>query len=238
MLMTDHSLTTLARGARQTLADARNATLLVEGIGRLPDAADIVLHDMDGRPRFYCPAGSSLTTAAGAGCPAVLSVAGDTPAAGRSVVFIGHLAVVGTEHIDADRVDIVELRLTSVIVEQDDPDAPNVVTHQIPLAHYHRSTVDPLIAGAERIRRHTNGHHPDRLREFVAARTQSPAGAIVDAWIASLDASGADIAWIDVDGTHQARLPFAPPATDPADLAGRLRAQLDRPVGSTIEDQR
>jgi hypothetical protein len=232
--MTDHCLAALARGARQTLADARNATLLVEGIGRLPDAAHILLHDQDGRPRFYCPAGSSLTTAAGAGCPAVLSVAGDTP---TQVVFVGHLAVVGTEHIDAERVDVVELRLTSVIVEQDDPSAPNIVTHQIPLAQYHHLPVDPLIAGAERIRRHTNGHHGDRLREFVAARTQSPVSAIADARIAALDASGADVAWIDVAGTHQARLRFTPPAVSPADLAGRLRAELDRPVGSPIEEK-
>lgn len=227
--MTD--LAALARGARETLAEARGATLLVEGLGRVPaDAAEVLLHDRDGSPTFLCEAGSPITSAAQACCPAVLSVpvhqcAGGPRAVG-SVIFVGTLTLVGAEAVDGVVVDVVELRLASVIVECDDPASTNVVQQVIPLDEYGISAPLTIASAADTMRTHTNARHQTELREFVAQREQLPLGSVAGAELTALDETGAEVQWVDASGAHRARLRFPHAARDHRELSALLRAAL------------
>lgn len=221
----------LATLARQSLTEARTATLLVEGIGRVdPCDAATVLCDRDGRPTLLCPVPSRLAEAARTGCPAMLTV----PAAPGAddigaVIFVGHLHTLGTTGGPAEPTATVELLLASVLIEWRDPTAEH---ENVALAHYggHGSSLDSGVAlrrAAEQMRLHTNAGHADRLRACVARRAGLPAGEVAAATLHSLDPNGAALDWIDGRGAHRTELAFPEPATDQRTLAAALRGELE-----------
>ena len=224
----------LAREARRTLAGARTATLLVEGLGRTHEPAHVLLDDHDGHPRFACPAGSAIATAAAARCPAILDVepwTRDTLCIG-SVIFAGYLATdPSAAGVPAD-LAVVELQLVSVVVEIDDPQSQSVVARQVPLNVY-RGRDEPAAArgselarAAETMRVHTNAWHAERLRACAAARAGVPDGDIIEARLVDVAPDGAVLQWLDADGGHVAPMRFPRAAADRRQLADALRVQL------------
>ena len=226
--MTDPA--TLARAARQALAEARTSTLFVEGLGRAHDPAHVLLDDHDGHPRFTCPAGSPIAAAAEARCPAILDV--ETSRRGAlcagSVIFAGHLAV-GMSGAGPAGVQVIELQLVSVLIEIDDPQSRSVVARRVPLKAYcarDEPAGAEVARAAETMLVHTNARHAERLRACAAARAGVPAGEVIAARLVEVAPDGAVLEWVDTGGGHVAPMRFPHAAADGRQLAAALRDAL------------
>jgi hypothetical protein len=207
----------LARRARAALAEARDATLLIQrpdGPAHLASA--VVLHENGGRPRLVCEAGSSVRTAAQSGRRAILRVADGTD--GSAATFTGPLAVEAIETIDGCAFYIIGMRLRSVFVAQ----------REIALDAYIECDADLLEHYAQRLRSHTNGTHAGELRRVVARWEGLPESEIAAAHLAEIDPARTVIEWVDSRGSHSRGLDFPKLARSAVELSQALRAQLRR----------
>jgi hypothetical protein len=217
----------LARLARDILAGAGEATLLMIEPVRASERATL-LHDDDGTPRLWCPAGSAVAAAAGRRRPAILTVAGRSRD-GRplTLALAGRLDHV-THRTDGERPgDMVAVTLARVSVEVGRE--PDVISHPVALDAYVRGAPDPIAGYAARVLEHTNARHQNELRGYVSGRFDLPPAAVAGAVLSHLDRDGATVHWVDEAGAHTATLAFERPAGCPADLAAQLRARLSGP---------
>jgi Protein of unknown function (DUF2470) len=216
-------LEAFAQRARTALAEAASATLLVHGIGRCGrhDAA-VVLHERDGRPRLICDSGSPVSAAARAARSALLSVASEPDG---TVLFSGTLVLEEIQNVDGAVVDVVGMRLDSVLLEREDDSGP-VVHYELPLDVYFGCGPDVIAQYAARVLAHTNHAHAEQIRRFAAHHGCVAETAIAAARVTALDAQGVRVEWVDERGGHSVRADFPAAATTPAQLALALRDHL------------
>ena len=168
-----------------------------------------------------------MARAAGQGRSALLSVTAPVGDGPRLVLLLaGQLTPTRVEQVDGVPVQVVTLLLRSVVVECEHDSRRPVAQYEVPLAHYLHAGRTDLAAAAERTRTHANRAHAEELRRFVAAVARVPLGSVAGVTLAQLDAGGAVLRWVGVDGAHSMRLQFTAPARCPRELAERLRAEL------------
>ena len=229
--------------AYESLIDARTATLLIEGIGRVgaEAAAGITLCERAGRPVLLCPAVGVLADATSEGCAAVLTVPTMSPSG--TVIFLGRLQNTGVHGCGAERTAVLELAPASIVVEPDsgcpdDTDDAGRLEHvDLPLytAHCRRPAPrehadvpgDALDSIAERIRVHTNQHHHDALLEAVLRLGGVARDAVAGATLAGVDRAGVLLDWTDEAGGHRLVLSFTSPAHDSTTLSRSVREVLE-----------
>lgn len=158
----------LARAARSTFADARAATLFIEGVEPGGDSAAFALADDDGRPLLWLPGGSVVSACAVEARAAILKIDawGDDLA---RVVLIGRLTLVDVARVDGVSLDVVSLMLARVYLEHDGGPGG---AREVPVALYLHTHDDsePLTSDADRITKHVDvAHQSDPLR-YIAAR--------------------------------------------------------------------
>ncbi|MBG0829993.1 DUF2470 domain-containing protein [Planomonospora sp. ID67723] len=82
---------------------------------------------------------------------------------------------------------------------------------------------DPLLADAERMIRHINGAHRDRLETALASLMAAP---VADAWLWELDRFGVTVRSGALDRPTLVRLPWPAPVTDADSLEAALHCLL------------
>jgi aromatic ring-cleaving dioxygenase len=220
--MTD--VATLARRARTALIEAREATLLIQGVsGPAQRTGAVLLHEDAGRPRLMCHADSPVRIAAHGARAAILTVACDGAA---TAVFAGELAVGAIETVDGIPHYVIGLELSSLFVEQ--PTGDSVRRHAVPLEVYFDGGHDALAQYAGRLRTHTNTAHAAQLRALVAGRTGQHERGIAAARLSEIDQRGAVLEWVDEQGAHERQLCFPRDARTPGELSLAVRAVLGR----------
>lgn len=249
----EHRAAALVALAHESLVDARSATLLVEGVGRVgPDiAAGITLCERAGRPVLLCPAADLLADVAADGCAAVLTVPArasvDPDGTARTVdttgtvIFLGRLQTTGTYGSGLERTAILELAPASIVVEPATRDTDDGPLEHVDLprytAHCRRReccrrpqaelSPDELERVAERIRVHTNHQHAVQLVQAATRLAGRPSGTIAGARLAAVDPAGVLLDWTDETGGHRLALSFRRPAIDPASLSRSVREALE-----------
>lgn len=214
----------LARLARDTVDGADRARLAIHGCSLGPDNPVATLYTDNGWPVFWCDLDSTTAAAAAEKRTAMLIVSG--PAAGPETVTVllaGRLELIGTGRRRGRPIGAVTLTVERVQVETRAPGHP-AVTRTVPLSDY----ADPaaLASRAAQLAAHTNDAHPRQLRHLAAAQAGVPADQIAAAWLTTLDAGAAQLAWVGVSGADTVTATFPRQARTATELALLLRALL------------
>ncbi|MBJ7358290.1 DUF2470 domain-containing protein [Nocardioides sp.] len=215
--------------ARSILACCAEAALTVDEFPAAGDDADLGLRDVHGIPTFSCRSRAVLTEAGRARSPALVTLSSGLgpdggPERGHSLTITGLLRPGLVEDCPCcgERRHDIHLEVDLVVLTRADG-SPQVTVPQ-------DAFLDPRLrlnrGHLQRAREHANDCHRDSLRDVVLQRTDTVDEELLDARMTGLTTRGVELSWIDLEGGHQAAVPFSRPARTVEELAALVRREL------------